>query len=69
MDPESTKSWRPKQWPDLPHRVRDNEQALDRLDSDMDELKTTMRRSMYGIWALVLQLFGAAITYWINGGF
>lgn len=56
--------WVPDDHPDLPDRVRDNEQAIDFLRSDMDSVKSWLKAGVTGIWLLVVQV----LAEWIAGG-
>lgn len=56
--------WLPEDYEKAPERIRDNEQAIDFLRSDMDSVKSWLKAGVTGIWLLVVQV----LAEWIAGG-
>lgn len=56
--------WTPEQYKDLPHRVRDNEESIGYLRSDMNSIKAWLKAGVWGIWLLVIQV----TAEWLGSG-
>lgn len=56
--------WTPEQYPEMPDRVRDNEQSIDFLRSDMDSIKAWLKAGVWGIWLLLIQV----TAEWLGSG-
>lgn len=66
--------WLPEDVEQLPGRVRDTEERIrthsdeiDYLRSDMDSIRNLLKWGVGGIWMLVVQIAGAALTFWLGG--
>lgn len=66
--------WLPEDVERLPNRVRDAEERvrthsdeIDYLRDDMDSIRNLLKWGVGGIWMLVVQMAGAALTFWLGG--
>lgn len=68
-------AWTPDQYPDMPTRVRDNEEQLrthdDRIDEqreDMDSVKTLLTRCLVGITVIAVEGALALLFQYLSDG-
>lgn len=52
---------------DAEERVRTHSDEIDYLRDDMDSIRNLLKWGVGGIWMLVVQMAGAALTFWLGG--